>query len=338
VRNVFVSYAHQDRPLVGPLAQHLRKVGMDVWLDSELAGGQVWWDKILYQIRTCDVLIAAVSKDSLNSDACRSERNYAASLGKSVLPLAIETVPTAILPLDIARLQIIDYTQPGDAAAFQLVGAILGLPPTRPLPSPLPVPPALPMSYIHDLAEQVALPSLNLDQQLAVIGKLESALDDPGNRDAAVTLLQQMAVRQDLYAAPARRLDVILKDHKISSARPAGRPKADSGTTKQARPTQQAQTTQPSQTGQPQRVKPHWGMALWALILFFPTGIPALVFAARVQPSAATGDLPGARRYSKRVVVLFWVSLVAIIFVSIIVSAAGGGTNSNGALATGLPA
>lgn len=310
---------------------------MDVWLDSELAGGQVWWDKILYQIRSCDVLIAAVSKDSLNSDACRRERSYAASLGKSVLPLAIETVPTALLPSDIARLQIIDYTQPGDAAAFQLVGAVLSLPPMQPLPSPLPVPPDLPMSYIHDLAEEVALPSLNLDQQLAVIGKLESALNDPGNRDVAVTLLQQMAVRHDLYAAPARRLDIILKDHKISSARSA-RPKADSGTAWQAtRPTQQTTASQTSQTSQSQRVKPHWGMALWALVLFFPTGIPALIFAARVQPHVAANDLVNARRYSKRVMALFWVSVIAIIFVSIIVSAAGGGsTNNNGALATAL--
>ncbi len=206
---IFISYAHQDRPKVNSLAMQLRQAGIDTWVDSELMGGQVWWDKILAQLRSCDTIIVAVSRYSLSSDACRAERRYAMALGKTVLPLIIEPMGTDLLPPEIARLQVIDYSEPSETAAFQLVGAILKLPPAKPLPEPPPEPPPVPFSYIHELAEQVSLPQLNLDQQLAIIGRLEGACDDPVNRETAISLLRQMSSRQDLYAAPSKRVDYV---------------------------------------------------------------------------------------------------------------------------------
>ena len=76
---LFFSYARPDRSRVDSLVIQLRQAtGIEVWLDSDLVGGWPWWDKILGQLRSCDAVLAAVSRASVNSQACRAERDYAA--------------------------------------------------------------------------------------------------------------------------------------------------------------------------------------------------------------------------------------------------------------------
>ncbi len=218
---LFISYARPDRPNVDPLAQRLRQAGNSVWLDTDLSGGQVWWDKILDQLRQCDALLAIVSRASLKSQACTIERQYAMRLGKPVLPLAIDSLDSAVLPSDIARLQIIDYSRPDEAAAFKLVGAIMRLPPPQPLPRPLPRPPDVPISYWDTIADQLSAPALNLDQQLAIVGRLEGAFApsaDPNDRPAAFELLRQMEARSDLFAAVDRRIAALRNSLKSATA------------------------------------------------------------------------------------------------------------------------
>ena len=57
-----------------------------------------------------NAVLAAVSRASVNSQACRAERDYATKLGKPILPVAVEHMPAGLIPTDVARLQIIDYT------------------------------------------------------------------------------------------------------------------------------------------------------------------------------------------------------------------------------------
>ncbi len=160
---IFLSYARPDRPRVDSVAQRLRQAGNNVWLDGDLAGGQPWWDGVLRQVRRCDAAVVIVSRASLRSQACIRERQYAASLGKPILPLAIEPVDSELLPTDLARLQVIDYCQPSEEAAYQLAGAIMGLSP-RALPDPLPAPPPVPTSPLNAIAGQLSAASLTQDQ------------------------------------------------------------------------------------------------------------------------------------------------------------------------------
>jgi hypothetical protein len=206
---LFVSYARTDRPKVDPLAQRLRQAGNDAWLDMDLVGGQVWWDNILHQIRESDAFIAIVSRSSLKSQACRIERQYAARLGKPILPLTIEPLNPGTLPSDISRLQILDYSRPDENTAFALIGAIIKLPTPPPLPVPLPGPPDAPSSYWGNIGDQLHAQTLTLDQQYAIVGRLESALDstaDPAEIPVALDLLSQIQRRPDLYAAVERRI------------------------------------------------------------------------------------------------------------------------------------
>jgi hypothetical protein len=209
---LFVSYARTDRPEVDSLAQRLRQVANEVWFDADLVGGQVWWDNILNQIRDSDAFIAIVSRSSLKSQACRIERQYAARLGKPILPLAIEPLSAGTLPSDISRLQIVDYSQPDEDTAYALIGAIIRLPAPPPVPVPLPEPPDVPSSYWGNIGDQLNAQSLTLDQQFAIIGHLEGALAptaDPAEIPVAVDLLSQLEQRVDLYAAVERRVALL---------------------------------------------------------------------------------------------------------------------------------
>ena len=64
---VFISYARRDAVPVAALADDLGEFGYTVWLDREVSGGQHWWDRILDQIRTCDVFVFALSPAGLDS-------------------------------------------------------------------------------------------------------------------------------------------------------------------------------------------------------------------------------------------------------------------------------
>lgn len=56
------------------------------------------------------------------------------------------------------------------------------------------------------------------------------------------------------------------------------------------------------------RIKPHWPLAIAAVILFLPTGIFALIFASAARKSAAIDDVNTAKSNARRVVIMFRVS------------------------------
>lgn len=328
---IFLSYARPDRSKADAVAGRLRQAGNTVWLDTERAGGASWWDEILRQLRRCDATVVVVSKAALRSQACIRERQYAASLGKHVLPLAIEPFSPELLPSDLALLQVIDYSRPDEAAAFKLAGAIIRLPRPPALPDPLPKPPPAPVSPLDNIAEQLKSASLSQDQQLAIIGKLESALApsaDPNDRPVAVELLTRMVRRDDLFADVDRRATALragVPEQPMTQwpSAPPPRPAASPAWAQQATPSPQpsAWTSYPTASpqpapGYPQPMPgspvadlpvPHWAMAIASLIFFFPVGIPAIIMAQRTKASLEAGDLETAHKSARTVKILFWV-------------------------------
>jgi hypothetical protein len=208
-RKLFVSYARKDRGTLQPVLDGIERLNFSVWVDRRLEGGQPWWEEILEQIRSCDATLVPISSALLTSEACTSERGYAAALGKPFLPVLISPVPTQMIPRDLAMLQIVDYTTPGVDATFELAGALAGLRPPSPLPDPLPEPPGIPKSYQYDLADKINASSLSLQDQLALVGQLRGFMTQPDDRDWAVELLKGMQTRHDLYTAV---------DHQIQEA------------------------------------------------------------------------------------------------------------------------
>lgn len=435
---LFFSYARPDGARADSLAQRLRQAGNEVWLDTELTGGQVWWDKILDQVRRCDALVVIVSWASIKSQACMHERAYATRLGKAVLPVAVEQIRAEVLPSDIGRLQVIDYSEPSETAAFQLIGSIMKLPPPPPLPDPMPEPPSIPISYLAAISDRLSKPDLSRDDQFAIVGILEEALgsSDESDRISALQLLTEMEGRNDLLAAVYRRIatlkgtahttgtgqgsgsapgqgnasgpgpapgqgnapgpgsaagagtgswwrDLPGSDRTggaSTSTGPAPGAQDRGGQSSPSRATppkrewrlsaQQQQQWQPSSPKsqsppppqQPRRqppprpqpppppqpppsspgrptvlpvsqvivaISPHWAMAVWSVIFFWPLGIFAVISAARVKPSVASGDLAAAQKASSRVKTMFWISIALAVVFYIILAASVANTNTN---------
>src|SRR5262245_43595185 len=99
MRTIFVSYARDSAPAAERLAGDIQALGHTVWMDRELSGGQPWWDKILVSVQGCDVFVFALAPKALDSIACQREYQYAAALGKPILPVLVsDGVPLKLLP------------------------------------------------------------------------------------------------------------------------------------------------------------------------------------------------------------------------------------------------
>ena len=203
---VFISYSRRDQTVVTRLAAELDQLGQDVWLDQELSGGQRWWDAILERIRVCDCFIFAVSESSVTSKACRAELEYAVQLGRSILPVTVGPgVPDQLLPPVLAETQRV----PADAST-QLARALLSLPPTGPLPEPLPDPPLVPVSYLDQLSGTIDRERLTVAEQRDILGQIKQRLRDEDERSAGIALLQRLRLHGDINAWVAEEIDAEL--------------------------------------------------------------------------------------------------------------------------------
>jgi hypothetical protein len=126
------------------LRRDLEQSGNSVWTDSQLTGGQSWWDVILDQIRQCDLFVFALSPDSLSSRICTMELEYALGLDRPLLPVMIRDVPLTLVPLAIASRQTVDNRVRTERAAEDLATAVASLRTAPQLPDPLPAPPGPP--------------------------------------------------------------------------------------------------------------------------------------------------------------------------------------------------
>ena len=133
MRQLFISYARENRPDVDELVRDLEALGYPAWVDSSLRGGQTWWEEILRRIAECDAFVVIVSQHTLHSVACRRELEWALALKKAVLPLAVERLPDA-LPRTLSMRQIVNYSKSGREAAFALAGALRPCRQRRPYP------------------------------------------------------------------------------------------------------------------------------------------------------------------------------------------------------------
>src|SRR5688572_13031072 len=146
MKRVFVSYSRTNLDAVTQLIQDLEAIGVPTWHDQTLTGGQRWWDNILSNIRDCDIFIFALSQESWESEACRSELAYVQRLSKAILPVLVaDGINLNLLPAPINEIQVTDYRRCDKGAAFALVKSINTAPSAPPLPDPLPPPPRVPV-------------------------------------------------------------------------------------------------------------------------------------------------------------------------------------------------
>jgi TolB-like protein len=213
---VLISYNHKSKDNITALAGDINAIGHTVWYDRELSGGQLWWDKILEKVREYDVFVFVLDQRALESAACKSEYEYAAALGKPILPVLIgEGVSIDLLPPALSQIQFVSYRKDDHDAVARLAKAFNNLPPFHALPDPLPIPPPAPISRLGRLNEQAqATGSLSREEQSLLFLELKSGLDDPENAPDYRRILQVFRQRSDLLASIAKEIDALPRNPK----------------------------------------------------------------------------------------------------------------------------
>lgn len=209
---IFISYSRDSQDIVEELVQDLNDDDHETWFDQRLSGGQKWWDSILSEIRQSDIFVAALTPDSLESQACLRELNYAQRLQKRVLPIRLsDKVKPEALAHGLAELQNLVY-RPQDKAAFKVLQkTIRKLPEAPPLPDPLPDPPSVPMSYLSTLREQIEIEAqLTPKDQSYLVSELRSHFRDGGRAEEIIDLLHRLKRRNELLAKVQRDIDDLL--------------------------------------------------------------------------------------------------------------------------------
>jgi hypothetical protein len=208
---IFISYCSRDRAIASELAGELAGLGYEVWFDREIAGGELWWEKILKSIREANLFVFLLTPDSLSSDACRREYLYAASLNKRILPiLAASGVDVLLLPPQLQAIQYVDY-RPGYAGALESLTRALGsLPPELSPPDSLPPPPEAPVSPASQIIARIEQPVLSMEEQATLILELAELMRQSYYADDAVVALRLLSRHQGLLASTEHEIDQIL--------------------------------------------------------------------------------------------------------------------------------
>ncbi len=105
---VFVCYAHKDEAAVYPEIKWLHEQGINVWYDEGVEPGTIWRSEIGEAVENAAHVLFYISSNSLTSDHCSREINYALDQARHILPVYLEEVDlTADLRVGLGRVQAI---------------------------------------------------------------------------------------------------------------------------------------------------------------------------------------------------------------------------------------
>ena len=88
--HIFISYSHKDTTYAHGLAEHLRNMSFDTWIDERLDYGSQWPHEIQRQLDSCDAFILIMTPRSFASDWVQSELQRAKRKLKPIFPLLLE--------------------------------------------------------------------------------------------------------------------------------------------------------------------------------------------------------------------------------------------------------
>lgn len=105
---LFVSYSHRDSELVFPELEKLRSSGFNIWYDEGIEAGTEWTERIAEAIERSALFLFFVTPDSVASQNCRNEVNFAADRNIDIIAVHLkETRLTSGLSLTLATRQAI---------------------------------------------------------------------------------------------------------------------------------------------------------------------------------------------------------------------------------------
>lgn len=218
-RKVFVSYRKADGDVVHPLCDAMRdwdQVG-EVWVDTEIKGGQRWWDTILEQIQKADLIVIALSNAYLDSVPCQREYDYVKELGKVMLPVKVsDDLDFKRLRKPVSEIQIIDATTLSDDIRDELHTAVNTQPYSPPLPDPLPPKPDAPLSplvEVEELANQSTISNTDEDTLFSLLFEIMTVnTPDADELQSAHRIIDNLLKRSQISFGFARKLQKLRGD------------------------------------------------------------------------------------------------------------------------------
>lgn len=88
----FVSYAHHESDIIFDEIRHLTRDGFRVYYDEGIHPGHKWHDELASAIERCKVFVLYVTANSIQSDNCLRELNFALERQIPVLAIHLEDV------------------------------------------------------------------------------------------------------------------------------------------------------------------------------------------------------------------------------------------------------
>ncbi len=116
---IFISYAHKDSDMVYPIIERLNNEGYRVWYDDGITPGSEWPENIADHLDRCETFVFFASPNSVSSDNCKREVNFALSRKKKFFTISL--VPTEFslgLELQISTQQNILFYEYKDIVKF----------------------------------------------------------------------------------------------------------------------------------------------------------------------------------------------------------------------------
>jgi hypothetical protein len=111
MKNVFISYASENRAFAADLANHLSDRGIKSFLSGNDVRGGKWLEGLRDRVETADGFILVMPAETVkSSNNAFFEAGVARALGKSVVVVVpdIEDVDQSNIPVDLADAIIVD--------------------------------------------------------------------------------------------------------------------------------------------------------------------------------------------------------------------------------------
>ncbi|HEY9727562.1 MAG TPA: TIR domain-containing protein, partial [Chroococcales cyanobacterium] len=108
---VFLSYADEDRATIEKIRNSLRRESITVWTNkTDIQMGEAFEEATKRGIEQADNVVYLLSPDSVISDFCQRELEYALSLNKRIIPVWVRETDSMQMPSALRHLQYIDLT------------------------------------------------------------------------------------------------------------------------------------------------------------------------------------------------------------------------------------
>ena len=106
---VFISYSRSNAEFARRLADDLKALSLDPWLDVDrIQAGEDWDDAVWEGLRTCDVMLLLLSPASMASKEVSNEWKYHLSQSKPLIPVLVDS--STNIHYRLAALQYIDFS------------------------------------------------------------------------------------------------------------------------------------------------------------------------------------------------------------------------------------